>query len=339
MINRTIPLLLGSLVIFGCSSPNTQPVSATPDDEEVLLSMELETNKNAPARVLLKGQIIIDHEVRSIQVCGSDTTYWLDLPKTILAQADSLNRAPNQPLYGEVWGYLEPATSGFATEYGAKFVVTDFNIITAENPKRCEQPERTAKAFGNEPSWSANIDTDEITLVRPGADPQTFAITNIEPSLSQTRYLLETGQLTINKQICRDSMSDSIFSWSAQLEVNGEQYSGCRTDENFTDNELIGRYTQALDPQTNIQLTLDKDHQSETRYLYADDSADVVESGFWQALNNGLIQVVSTSYQGQRLIAVREFDRQGKRLSTDHETINGATYPLTSGGLDLQKTK
>jgi putative lipoprotein len=281
--------------------------------------------------------MMIGREMRTLQVCDSDTTYWLDLPETVFAHADALNRAPYQPLYGEVWGYFEPATSGFAKEYGTKFVVTDFNIITAENPNRCAQTDYTAKSFGNDPSWSATLKNDELTLLRSGIRALNLAVTDTESSSTKTRYQLETGELTLNKQLCHDTMSESIYSWNAQLNANGEQYSGCYTDGNISTNKMTGRYSQKLDPQTTMQLTLGEDYQSETRYLYSDDSTDVVESGFWQPLNSGLIQVTTTSYQGQRLIAVREFESKGGSLSTDHETINGATYPLTSGGLLLKK--
>ncbi|MDN3714468.1 COG3650 family protein [Vibrio breoganii] len=328
--------IVSSLVLLGCSS--TEPQSSANQDE-ALTSVELAPNKQAPARVLLRGQVIVGHESRTIQPCNSNATYWLDLPEPVRNIAESMTTEPYQPMYAEVFGYFEPATTGFAEEFGSQFVVTEFNIITAENPNRCEQPTRDARAFGNEPSWSAAITDNAITLTQLGKDTLVLPVVNLEQETTGTRYDHTQGTLEINNKVCRDTMSDSIYGWSAKLTTKDETYVGCSTDSNESIDLSAGEYSQSIDGSTNLTLSLRPDHQAETRYSYTDGSDDVVESGYWQTLESGLLQVTSVTYQGQKIIATREFELKDNTLTTEHETINGATYPLTNGGLSLKKAQ
>ncbi|GAB7218907.1 COG3650 family protein [Vibrio comitans] len=328
--------IVSSLILLGCSS--TEPQSQANQDE-TFTSVELVPNKQAPARVLLRGQIVIGHESRTIQPCNSNTTYWLSLPESVRRIAESMTSKPYQPMYAEVFGYFEPATMGFAEEFGSQFVVTEFNIITAENPNRCDQPTRDARAFGNEPSWSAGITDNAITLMQLGKETQVLPVVNLEQDTKGTRYDLVQGKLEVNYQVCRDSMSDSIYGRSAQLTTKDQTYVGCSTDSNEYSDLSAGEYSQSIDNSTNLTLSLRPDHLAETRYSYTDGSDDVVESGYWQTLESGLVQVTSVTYQGQKIIATREFELKGDTLSTEHETINGATYPLTNGGLTLKKAQ
>ncbi|GEA61286.1 COG3650 family protein [Vibrio comitans] len=328
--------IVSSLVLLGCSS--TEPQSSVNQDE-TLTAVELIPNKQAPARVLLRGQIVVGHESRTIQPCNSNTTYWLNLPESVRNIAESMVTKPYQPMYAEVFGYFEPATTGFAEEFGSQFIVTEFNIITAENPNRCNQPTRDARAFGNEPSWSASITDNAITLMQLGKETLVLPVVNLEQDTEGTRYDLTQGRLEISNKVCRDTMSDSIYGWSAQLTTKDQTYVGCSTDSNEYSDLSAGEYAQSIDDTTNLTLSLRPDHQAETRYSYTDGSDDVVESGYWQTLESGLVQVTSVTYQGQKIIATREFELKDDTLSTGHETINGATYPLTNGGLTLKKTQ
>ncbi|GAD80450.1 COG3650 family protein [Vibrio ezurae] len=329
--------VISSMVLLGCSSTEPPQSPASTSKSDVLSSQPLIPDPEAPARVLLRGEIMVGHESRTIHPCNSNATYWLELPAPVRTAAESMTTKPNQAMYAEVFGYFEPATSGFAQEFGSKFVVSEFNIITTENRNRCQQAPQEAKAFGNEPSWSAHVTEHAVELSELGKDTLHLPVVNLEQSLNESHYSLTQGQLIIRPQMCRDTMSDSIYGWTAQLHVADRNLTGCYTDSNRTIDPVTGTYRQSLDSSTTLTLTLSADHQAESRYSYNDGSHDVVEQGHWQTLNSDLIQVTSVSYQGQQIIAVRDFELKGDTLSTQYETINGATYPLTNDGLNLKK--
>lgn len=166
--------------------------------------------------------MIWGHEVRTLQPCGSENAFWVQLPEAFKQPVSNLTSEPYQPMYAEVFGYLEPTAAGFAEQYPAQFVVTEVNMVTAENPNRCEQPTRPDRAFGNEPFWNATYDEQKVTFTQIGQEAQEFTVKELEQDLTQTRVDYNSGSLTIDKQICRDSMSDSLYGASSSLEVNGK---------------------------------------------------------------------------------------------------------------------
>ncbi|GAM63963.1 membrane protein [Vibrio ishigakensis] len=243
--------------------------------------------------------MIWGHEVRTLQPCGSENAFWVQLPEAFKQPVSNLTSEPYQPMYAEVFGYLEPTAAGFAEQYPAQFVVTEVNMVTAENPNRCEQPTRPDRAFGNEPFWNATYNEQKVTFTQMSQEAQEFTVKELEQDLTQTRVDYNSGSLTIDKQICRDSMGDSLYGASSSLEVNGKTFKGCSTLSNQADQELYGSYAQTQDDGTTITLTLKPDHISETRYSYADGSNDVTENGYWQSLTNGKIEATNVSYQAK----------------------------------------
>lgn len=331
---RSWVALCSSLLIFGCSqtpTPHAETDTTSADSQALIV------DESAPARILLKGQLIWGHEMRSLQPCGSDNSYWVQLPKQLVEPVSKLTNEPYQPMYAEVFGYLEPSQAGFAEEFPAQFVVTEVNMVTAENPQRCNQDPRPDRAFGNEPFWNASYDEQKVTFTLMGQEPKRAEVTSLEQDLAQTRVELNSGSLTLDKQICRDTMSDSFYGTSSVLELEGKTYKGCATQSNQSNEALIGAYAQTQDDGTTVTLTLNPDYTAETRYSYSDGSNDVTENGYWQTLSNGKIEATNVSYQGQKLIATRVFELDGPQLTTDSETINGNQYPLTGKGLVLDK--
>ena len=86
-----------------------------------------------------------------------------------------------------------------------------------------------------------------------------------------------------------------------------------------------------------ISVNLNSDHTAVTRYDYADGSNSTRELGYWQALSDSEVEVVSTVHQGQRLVAKRVYTQQGEQLVATKETVNGTDYPLQDGGIVLFK--
>ncbi|WP_261816380.1 hypothetical protein [Vibrio gallicus] len=324
--------LIPSLFMLGCSQTPTPPAKAVSNQTQAVT-----IDNSGPARILLKGQLVLGHEVRTIQPCGSQNSFWVDVEPQLQQSISGLTNQPYQPVYAEVFGYFKPTEVGFSEQYSAQFIVTELNMVSAENQQRCDLPAKPDRAFGNEPSWSATYNEKSLTLSSIQAQPQQFAITSLEQDLTQSRIKFKDGQLNIDKKLCSDTMSDSIYGATASLTISGKNWKGCSTQNNHTKSQVVGSYSQTQEGGTTTTLTLNQDHTSETRYSYADGSADIVEHGFWQVLHNGLLQATNVSYQGQRLIATREFTKDGQQLSTKTETINGIDYPLIGNGLTLNK--
>lgn len=100
---------------------------------------------------MLRGEVVVGHEVRRFTPCGSHQQYWLNLSPEQLNEAMALNRSPYQPLYGELVGTLTPPSqTGFNGDYVARIEVQSINQLSNES-RGCEQPLSPTRAFGNEP--------------------------------------------------------------------------------------------------------------------------------------------------------------------------------------------
>jgi putative lipoprotein len=279
--------------------------------------------------------------MRSFQPCGSNQQYWVAMPPEIARELQLLAREPYQAMYAELEGELAPVGQAvLSADFPAQLKVTAVNLVTAENPQRCDQPEQAARAIGNEPNWVMRWDDSTITYQRMGSDIQSFDITDTRRSDTQRRFRFNQGKdtLTLSKGWCRDGMSDSLYGWQATAKLNGETLDGCVIPSNQPiDTQWVGNYAAQSTENLGftIRVTLNPDHSAVTQYEYSDGSSSTQERGYWQAKGDDQVEVVSTSHQGQRLVAQRVFTRDGNQLSTQQETVNGTTYPLQQGGIVL----
>ncbi|ORT51754.1 hypothetical protein ST37_05255 [Vibrio sp. qd031] len=297
----------------------------------------------ADSLVILRGQLVIGHEMRSFQPCGSNQQYWVSLAPEVAKELQLLTREPYQPLYAELEGVLAPVGQAvLSTDFPAQFKVTAANLVSAENPQRCNQSPQPARAIGNEPNWIMKWDNEFITYQRMGSEAQTFPIAEVRSSQNKTTFRFDQpkGELALTRGWCRDAMSDSLYGWQAQAKISGETLQGCVIPSNQPlDTQWYGDYaaqsTESLGFTINVSLY--PDHSAITQYDYSDGSASTRELGYWQAKSANQVEVVSTSHQGQRLVAQRVFTRSGDQISTQQETVNGTTYPLQQGGIVLFK--
>ncbi|KJY81630.1 membrane protein [Vibrio galatheae] len=292
---------------------------------------------------IMRGEVVLGHEVRSITPCGSQQQYWLDLSDDKFQQALTLVRSPYAPLYGEVVGHLTTGqTDGFVSDYSARFVVESVNILSAENPKRCNQAAKPTTAFGNEPSWSVSFANNQLIFQTPGNEQQSLALTSSRIEPDRRRYQFERGSLELKQNSCVDGMSDSLYGWSATLNLDDTRYKGCATLSNQDATQSwVGEYRASSTKSSNFSVTLKvfPDHSAITRYGYSTGESDSVESGFWQQLNPNQIQVVMTHHQQQPLLSQRIFTRDGKQLSANQEKVGNLIYPIADGGLTLFKSE
>jgi len=296
-----------------------------------------------PQTFVMRGEVVVGHEVRSITPCGSNQQYWLDISDDRFHQALKLVRSPYAPLYGEVIGHLETGqTDGFVADYNARFVVDSINILSAENPNRCDQPLKPTRAFGNEPFWSVSFDHNALTMHKMGEKKRQLALTTSRIESDRRRYQFDGGSLELNQRSCVDGMSDSLYGWSATLQLDNNRYQGCATLSNQdATQDWIGVYQAASTKSSHFSVALKvlPDHSATTTYSYTTGEADSVETGYWQQLNQDQIQVVMTRHQQQPLLSERIFTRNGYQISTSQEKVGNLIYPIADGGLTLFKSQ
>lgn len=333
-------LLVLASFLQACSSSPENTISTQKNDTPVSLNQEAATPL-APT-FIMRGILTVGHETRSFIPCESNQQYWIEMDSESLAKAMTLSREPYQPIYAELIGHLkETSDAGFDQDFAARFVISGINFITTENIKRCEQPFRSTKAFGNEPFWSMEFSDDKTLYQQFGADERGFSLSSTRLTPSERKYHFGQGQLTITKGYCNDSMSDSIYGWSATFKDDDGKKRGCATlaNKDATLNWAT-KYTASSTKSTgfSIELDLSSDHTASTTYSYTT-GLPLKEYGYWQQLNDKQVQVVMTHHQGQRIVAERIFTLQGDQIVTSHEKINGNLYPIANGGLILFKEK
>ena len=299
--------------------------------------------RSQPQTFIMRGEIILGHEVSSIQPCGSEQQYWLSLDNDKFQQGMTLISAPYQPMYGEMIGHFETSSNdGFDADYTARFVVAKINMLTAENPKRCDKAPQNTRAFGNEPFWSLNFTPSSLIFQLLGEEKQSLEVTASRLEPNRRRYDFAQGQLELNIGSCSDGMSDSVYGWSASLQLDDKRYQGCATLANSdATQDWTGIYQAASTKNSTFSVTLDisGDHAATTTYQYQDDSGDLVERGYWQQLNQDQIQVVMTHHQQQPLLSERLFTRDGYQLTAEKEKVGNIIYPIADGGLVLFKSQ
>ena len=324
------------LLLQACSSFQSNQASAP-------LATLSNPSSIQPQSFVIRGEVVLGNEVRSIVPCGSKQQYWLDMPEDRFQQGKKLTRSPYEPLYGELIGHLETANKkGIDDNYTARFVVEKINFLTAENPKRCAQPTQPTKAFGNEPFWSVEFKQNSLQFNQMGYPKQELDLQSSKLQPERRRYSFNGGHLELNQQSCTDTMSSSLYGWSASLSLNDKNYRGCATLSN-QDTSLNWAATYQAKSTKNstfsVSLTLNPDHTASTTYSYLNGGEDTVEKGFWQQLNNQQIQVVSTHLQGQVLRSERIYTQfESGQLTATQEKVGTIVYDIADGGLNLYKS-
>ncbi|MDN3608770.1 COG3650 family protein [Vibrio ostreicida] len=334
-VTRNPAALVSLLALQACTN-----LGSSPDKQAAHVSLH-QPSSIKPQTFILRGNVVIGQEARSITPCGSQQQYWLDLPEDRFKQSLKLVRSPYSPLYGELVGHLDaPPQDGLASDYAARFVVDKINVLTAEASNQCSKPIETTRAFGTEPFWSVRFTPNSLKFSVLGQDEQRFEILSRKIEIQRRRYTLSHGDLELNHRSCSDGMSDSLYGWRATLTVNGKVYKGCATLSN-QDTTLHWASTYHAKARQNVPfsvaLTMRPDHTARTTYRYQNGEADTVERGFWQQLNQDQVQIVGTHLQNQPLNSERIYTRENQALTAHEERVGSVVYDISEGGLSLFK--
>ena len=86
-------------------------------------------------------------------------------------------------------------------------------------------------AFGTEPFWAAIDAGDALRLERPGADPLVAQPRKMREEAGTWIVEGETGSgllsLRLSPGFCSDGMSDSLYAWTAVVQMPGGELKGC----------------------------------------------------------------------------------------------------------------
>jgi putative lipoprotein len=104
----------------------------------------------------------------------------------------------------------------------------------ARTEGRCQQPggkEESWRAAGNEPGWLLAVGDEAVALKRPGAADLRlpFKVSGNEGGATRIEAAGEGKHLAVafERRMCHDPMADSVFGWTATVNVNGETLKGC----------------------------------------------------------------------------------------------------------------
>ncbi|MDD1781986.1 hypothetical protein LRP49_12475 [Enterovibrio sp. ZSDZ35] len=341
-LNHRLPQTLLALtlatLLSACSTSPSGPVELGNSDDLLGESKATQQDTITAQRFMLRGDITLGHEVRTITPCGSNTQYWLQLPANLNQEGMALSSSPYSAIYGEVIGeFVPPAVDGFAADYPATFKVTQLNLMSAEI-SGCKQARDKTVASGNEPFWSVSMSGDTLKYQQMGEQSETYPLTARSISPAARVYDAENASLTLTPALCNDTMSDSIYGWKSTFSQDGETRKGCATlsADDPTQN-WVAQYrgqTRLGDTTLTTTLTLNADHSATTVYEQVG-SAPLTETGVWQQSSDNKVHVMMSRHQGQYLISEREFTRHGFVLTADSEIVNGSKYSLGPDGLSL----
>lgn len=328
---RTSLLALGALLFLsGCSQHNATNSSKNASQKNHL--NEIKT----PHTFMLRGTVIIGHESQSIQPCGSDQQYWINLSPRQWQSGNDIQSSPYQPMYGELIGHFEaPPKGGFANDYPARFVVSQINTLVAGEGASCQRSIQPTKAFGSEPFWNLQVVNGELIFSEIGKQKQAQTITEQQFDINKRVYQSRDFSLTMTKGICKDTMVESIYGWNSEVTINDKKYQGCATlAAQDTTLNWVNTY-QGTSPVgasgLTIGLTLNADHSAITTYDYNTDEPQLVETGVWQATRDNKLHVLMSRHQRQYMISERVFSKDGEKISAKEEQVNGVLFPIQSG--------
>lgn len=109
---------------------------------------------------------------------------------------------------------------------------SELNLARAEG--RCQKPGGSDEAWlasGNEPGWALAAGGEKVTLQRQGGREVSVPYRAFDRHGALAQFAGESadGRLEVRfeRQLCRDSMADAVFGWTATVRVDGQTLQGC----------------------------------------------------------------------------------------------------------------
>ena len=225
-------LLLGGVwLLDGCTVP-------ADSDGAPIEAVGQASAEAASSSSVVRGFLVLGHEVRSIKPCDEDRELWVIPIAEVTIAYEALSREPYAPVFVEVEGVLGEAPDvGFGADFVGQLTVSDFRrAAPAEEGFGCREDlsEISFGASGVEPFWGLQVQSGSIVYTTPEIPRTVFAAT--EPAVLAGGWIYESVSsgpeslsltLRLTPERCSDSMVGAIYSWSAEVEIGGEVRRGC----------------------------------------------------------------------------------------------------------------
>ena len=171
----------------------------------------------------LRGQAVMGKDGYGIVPCGESTQKILEISPEAKPFLDKFLENGKHEFFVEA--EAEPVAGG-------RLRVLRFHRLYTEGPG-CGAPMASMRfaAFGTEPFWAAIDAGDALRLERPGADPLVAQPRKMREEAGSWIVEGETGSgmlsLRLTPGFCSDGMSDSLYAWTALVQMPGGELKGC----------------------------------------------------------------------------------------------------------------
>lgn len=161
-----------------------------------------------------------------LQPCGSDISYPIQLSAKQQKALNQLKINKDRPVYAEILGqFVNPNARTKLNQLNVN--VNHLNFVTAENPNRCHIDREKIRVIGKEAPWAITLDSAKLTLSQWGQTKEILPLKTIELSADKQIFHLDNAKLILTNTYCSDTMSDSLYGWSAQWQYQGKTQQGC----------------------------------------------------------------------------------------------------------------
>lgn len=134
--------------------------------------------------------------------------------RTVTQALNSIGLAGGKKLYVELMAVVEAGV----------LKASALNLARTEG--RCQLPgtaDEAWRAAGNEPGWVLAAGGDKVLLKRHGKPDLTAPYGADKPAV----FASEKLSFRLENKICRDSMADDVFGWTATVTADGQALQGC----------------------------------------------------------------------------------------------------------------
>lgn len=187
---------------------------------------------------IVQGILVMGPEVRTFKPCAENAEFWAVPVKSILDAYGALAAEPYQPVFVEVdTEHEEPSRSGPGARYPGQLRLV--SLLRAEpigEGLGCEESlvDVAYRASGHDPFWHVRVLSDRIMLATPEIPSTIFSEASPIPVDNGWRFEAESdGPETVSLNLelirasCVDSVSGSLYTWTASLDVGGVVRTGC----------------------------------------------------------------------------------------------------------------